>query len=122
MLIIGSETPWVKACIFDADVRNILILEYQEIISEDPRIETIKPTDFRERVQDNTLSLFDAVVSYSSVEHSGLGRYGDALNPWGDTIAVAKACCDLKVKSLTLVVMFNEIKDYIRFNADRLLF
>jgi hypothetical protein len=54
------------------------------------------------------------------VEHSGLGRYGDALNPWGDIIAVAKAWCVTKVNgSLTLAVMFNENKDYIRFNADR---
>ena len=34
---------------------------------------------------------FDAVVSFSSIEHSGLGRYGDALNPWGDLIAAAQA-------------------------------
>ena len=34
---------------------------------------------------------FDAVVSFSSIEHSGLGRYGDALNPWGDLIASAQA-------------------------------
>jgi hypothetical protein len=120
VLIIGSETPWVEACVLEAGARKIVTVEYQEIISEDPRIETIKPTDFRERVLDNTLGLFDAVVSYSSVEHSGLGRYGDALNPWGDIIAVAKAWCVTKVNgSLTLAVMFNENKDYVRFNADR---
>jgi hypothetical protein len=120
VLIIGSETPWVEACVLEAGARKIVTVEYQEIISEDPRIETIKPTDFRERVLDNTLGLFDVVVSYSSVEHSGLGRYGDALNPWGDIIAVGKAWCVTKVKgSLTMAVMFNENKDYIRFNADR---
>ena len=27
------------------------------------------------------LGPFDAVVTFSSVEHSGLGRYGDGLNP-----------------------------------------
>jgi len=120
VLIIGSETPWVEACVLEAGARKIVTLEYQEIISEDPRIETINPADFRERVLDNKLGLFDAVVSYSYVEHSGLGRYGDALNPWGDIIAVAKAWCVTKVNgSLTLAVMFNENKDYIRFNADR---
>ena len=34
---------------------------------------------------------FDAVVTFSSIEHSGLGRYGDSLNPWGDLIASAQA-------------------------------
>ena len=27
---------------------------------------------------------FDSVVSFSSIEHSGLGRYGDPLDPDGD--------------------------------------
>ena len=54
------------------------------------------------------------------MEHSGRGRYGDALSPCGYIIAVAKACCVTKVNgSLTLAVMFNENKDYFRFNADR---
>jgi hypothetical protein len=64
VLIISSETPWVEACVLEAGARKIVTVEYQEIISEDPRIETIKPTDFRERVLDNTLGLFDAVVSF----------------------------------------------------------
>jgi hypothetical protein len=54
------------------------------------------------------------------VEHSGLGRFGYALNPWGDIIVIAKAWCVTKVNgSLTLAVMFNENKEYIRYNADR---
>ena len=32
-------------------------------------------------------------MTFSSVEHSGLGRYGDALNPWGDILTIAKALC-----------------------------
>jgi hypothetical protein len=36
------------------------------------------------------LGPFDAVVTFSSAEHSGLGRYGDGLNPWGDMIAIAR--------------------------------
>ena len=32
---------------------------------------------------------YDCVASFSSVEHSGLGRYGDELNPFGDLQASA---------------------------------
>lgn len=32
---------------------------------------------------------FDAIVSVSTIEHVGLGEYGDALNPDGDTVAMA---------------------------------
>ena len=37
--------------------------------------------------------LFDVVFSYSSVEHNGLGRYGDPLAPFGDVEAVAQMWC-----------------------------
>ena len=38
----------------------------------------------------------DFVVTYSSLEHSGLGRYGDKLNPAADLEAMAQAWCMLK--------------------------
>ena len=43
-----------------------------------------------------SLGSFDAVLSHSSLEHSGLGRYGDALNPWGDVLAMNRAWCVTK--------------------------
>jgi hypothetical protein len=57
---------------------------------------------------------FDAIVTFSSVEHSGLGRYGDALNPWGDIIAIARAWCITKQGgSLTIGVMYAYDNDDI---------
>ena len=53
----------------------------------------IRPQDFRSQYREKTLDVFDAVFSYSSLEHSGLGRYGDPLNPWGDLMSVAEAWC-----------------------------
>jgi hypothetical protein len=41
VLIIGSETPWVEACVLEAGARKIVTVEYREIISEDPRRHTI---------------------------------------------------------------------------------
>ena len=46
---------------------------------------------------------FDAVVTYSSLEHGGLGRYGDQLNPWADLIAMAKAWCLTKTGGRLLI-------------------
>jgi hypothetical protein len=52
--------------------------------------------------------LFDVVVSHSSLEHSGLGRYGDNLNPWADLITSARAWCVTKPEGhLLLGVPFN---------------
>ena len=49
---------------------------------------------------DGTLESFNAVFPYSSVEHSGLGRYGDPLNPWGDIISIAEAWCVSKPEAV----------------------
>ena len=39
---------------------------------------------------------FDTVFTYSSLEHSGLGRYGDPLSPFGDLEASAQVWCMVK--------------------------
>ena len=36
------------------------------------------------------------VFSYSSLEHSGLGRYGDPIAPFGDAEAVAQMWCAVR--------------------------
>ena len=42
-----------------------------------------------ELLRDTALSAaFDVVLSISSFEHDGLGRYGDPLNPDGDLAAM----------------------------------
>jgi hypothetical protein len=120
VLVIGSENPWLEACVLEAGAREVVTLEYGSIISEHPKVKTLVPYEFRMRYLNNTLGRFDAVATFSSVEHSGLGRYGDALNPWGDIIAIARAWCVTKEGgSLTIGVMYNYDHEYIRFNADR---
>jgi len=42
------------------------------------------------------VELFDVVFSYSSLEHTGLGRYGDPLAPYGDMEAVAQMWCAVR--------------------------
>ena len=120
VMVIGSEIPWVEACVLEAGAREVVTLEYGSIISEHPKVKTMIPLDFRMRYLNNTLGTFDAIVSFSSLEHSGLGRYGDALNPWGDIIAVARAWCVTKTGgALTIGVQYDYDHEYLSFNAAR---
>ncbi|XP_062613058.1 uncharacterized protein LOC134274836 isoform X4 [Saccostrea cucullata] len=120
VLVIGSESPWVEACVLEAGAKEVVTLEYGEIKSLHPQIKAYIPREFRKAFLNNTLGEFDAVVTFSSVEHSGLGRYGDGLNPWGDIIAIARAWCVAKKgASMTIGVMYDNEKDYIRYNAGR---
>ena len=63
----------------------------------------MKPKDFADKYLNGTLEKFDAMVTFSSLEHSGMGAYGEALNPWGDLITMARAWCSLKPKARALV-------------------
>ena len=44
-------------------------------ISEYPGFSFIRPDEFRARFLDGTLDTFDAIFSYSSIEHFGLGEF-----------------------------------------------
>jgi hypothetical protein len=119
ILVIGSEQPWVEACLLGLGARHITTLEYGHIVSNHPHVETLTPDALRANSL-QYLNRFDAVVTYSSVEHSGLGRYGDAMNPWGDRQAIARAWCMTKPGGrLAIGVPAEGNQDIILYNAHR---
>jgi hypothetical protein len=120
VMVIGSERPWLEACALEADAEEVWTLEYGRIESTHPKIKTVTPDEARELFRNGELPTFDAILTYSSVEHSGLGRYGDALNPWGDMQAIARAWCVTKPGGqLMLGVMECGSNDAIDYNLHR---
>lgn len=98
VVVIRSESPWISIA---SEEKNFTTLEYGHIESNHPKINTMTPEKFQWHIQ----MVFREVWCYSSIEHSGLGRYGDSLNPFGDIMTVARACCVTKKRgSLTLGV------------------
>ena len=75
---------------------KITTLEYADQKCEHPKINLVTPEALRKSILEGKMPQFDAMVTFSSIEHSGLGRYGDPLNPWGDLIAMAQSWCLLK--------------------------
>jgi hypothetical protein len=120
VLVIGSKTPWVESCVLAAGASSVVTLEYGTIESKHPNISSMTPNEARSLYVRGELEPFDAVVTFSSVEHSGLGRYGDAMNPWGDLQAIARAWCLTKPGGyLVLGVPDSPSPDSIQFNAHR---
>lgn len=117
ILVIGSEYPWLEAAILSQGASRVTTLEYGRIFSEHPRIKTLVPSEFREQAKRGNL-MFDGVISHSSIEHSGLGRYGDSLNPWADIISIARAWCVTKPEGF-LVLGLPTGKDSVQFNGHR---
>lgn len=106
--VYGSEFPWVEAIVLNAgavcrciqlqhhDVftcqAQATTIEYGKIFTSHPKIRTETPKSFAEKwlrgnVQEH---LWDFAIAFSSFEHSGLGRYGDRLNPFADLEAMAQ--------------------------------
>jgi hypothetical protein len=77
--VIGSESPWIEAILVNCGAKEVTTVEYNVPACDHPVIRAISYQDFCA-----SSKKYDAVITYSSLEHSGLGRYGDALNPSGD--------------------------------------
>lgn len=119
VLVIGSEKPWVEAAALAAGAKEIVTLEFSSIVSTDSRISAYTPSKFKDAYLSNRLEPFDVVITYSSVEHSGLARYGDALNPWSDVITIAMAWCVAREKAKLIIEVPRAESDVLYFNAHR---
>ena len=120
-MVLGSELPWVECFALAAGVSAVWTFEYSTIKSTHPQL-FAKPTKTMAAEHlSGALPLVDWVVCYSSVEHSGLGRYGDALNPDADREALAQAWCFLKPGGHLLLGLPMSCKadGYVEFNAHR---
>ncbi|KAG8744502.1 hypothetical protein FRC10_010067 [Ceratobasidium sp. 414] len=89
-LVIGSETPWLEAMLLEYGASHVSTLEFGSITTTHPQLSTFTPQQFTLAFLQGKIEPFDFAVSYSSLEHDGLGRYGDTLNPIGDLQTMAK--------------------------------
>ena len=95
--VIGSETPWIECLLINLG-NTVTTIEYNIPECSHPKIECKEYFEFFK----STENTYDAVVSFSSVEHSGLGRYGDPLNPSGDIESMQDIYKSLKPEGLLM--------------------
>jgi hypothetical protein len=117
VLVVGSQIPWAEACVLSKGASHVTTIEYGSISTTHAKMTTLTPADVR-RDASTYVERFDSAVTYSSVEHSGLGRYGDAMNPWGDRQAVARIWCMVKPGG-RLAIAVPAGDDAIVYNAHR---
>ncbi len=80
--VVGSRSPWFEAVCLAHGGRPVTI-EFNPIRVADPRLRAMTSAEWeRDRPR------FSQAVCISSLEHSGLGRYGDPLDPDGDLRAM----------------------------------
>jgi hypothetical protein len=84
VLVAGSVCPWIEAIALAFGASEVITSESSDIISQSDLIRVLKPTD----VLKDYIGYFDVVVSFSIIEHDGLGRHGDLIDPFGDFAAM----------------------------------
>jgi len=120
--VVGTAMPWAEAIVLNLGAEKVTTIEYRDLYIEHPRVSVVTPSQYASRFLNRTAESFDAVVSYSSIEHTGLGRYGDPLMPYGDMEAVAQNWCALKPGGylfLALPMNENRKKCVLQWNAQR---
>jgi hypothetical protein len=112
--VVGSETPWIEAILINLN-NTVTTIDYNVPDAKYNSLDCKDYFKFFEHSEDT----FDAVITFSSVEHSGLGRYGDPLDPNGDINAMNTIHKNLKNNGI-LIWGAPVGKDVLAWNAHRI--
>lgn len=94
--VIGSQNPWIEAILLNYN-NKVTTIEYN---LPKCNYDNLKIKNYFEFELEN--NNFDVIITFSSVEHSGLGRYGDPLNPDGDIETMNSIYNNLKKDGLLI--------------------
>jgi len=94
--VVGSETPWIEAVLLNLG-NHVTTVDYNVPTTSYNKLTVIDNTSFQASDQE-----YDCVVTFSSIEHSGLGRYGDTLDPDGDLKAMRDIHGSLKPSGICM--------------------
>ncbi len=104
MVVIGTITPWIEAMSYEYNASQIITLDYTRKKWHDPKLTWYHVNDYLEEAMNKQeIELIDNAATFSSIEHSGLGRFGDPLNPDGDLDVMKQVHCMLKPGGIFIV-------------------
>jgi len=111
--IIGSALPWYESIVI-AFGGHPTTIEYNALITDDPRLTVMTVDEYNQNPKK-----FDVILSISSIEHDGLGRYGDPINPNGDLEFMSMAKNKLLKETGHMILAVPIGQDVLYWNAHR---
>lgn len=124
-LVIGSLKPWAEAALLAKGAIHLTSVDFVNISTDHPQITTIRPDELYLQYTESgtgagaTTEPVDFIFTYSSLEHSGLGRYGDPLQAHGDILSIAKLYCLLPEGGMLFLGLPVGL-DRVEYNANRI--
>jgi hypothetical protein len=121
VLVVGSTHPWYEAILLAFGASNVVTLEYNELNWDHPKLTTVTVAEWNTPGSLWSARRFDVVVSISSIEHDGLGRYGDPIDPNADLKAMQRIRTQyLKRTAESFLILSVPVKqDLVLWNAGR---
>ena len=120
----SSISPWVESKLFGWGATKVTTVDYNpphvddgpEVAFTGAMLQILDQATLADAYAANAAAasstaqslasgLFDVVVSFSGVEHDGLGRYGDPVNPEGDLAALREIWLSLRAGGLLFVAV-----------------
>ena len=86
VLVVGSAEPWHEAVCLALGASRVTTVDYGSREYEHPQLDQVNASFWNQL--DNANLPYDVVVSASSLDHDGLGRYGDPIAPDGDLLTM----------------------------------
>ncbi|XP_013396849.1 uncharacterized protein LOC106163726 [Lingula anatina] len=121
-IVIGSQSPWLEVMLLNLGVKHVTTVDYNPVFFDHPQLSFKLMSDTADEITNDPSRRMDFAVSFSSLEHSGLGRYGDPINPYGDLEAAAQVWCMLKPGALFLLAVPGRLGSWegtLYFNMHR---
>ena len=115
VLVVGSRNPWIEAVCLAFGAASVTTVDYNVPRCQHTRIRCI---GMDEHLREEDV-LYDRVFSFSSLEHDGLGRYGDPLDPGADL----KSTCAIARRLAADGLLFLGVPmgvDRLEYNAHRI--
>ena len=123
VLIIGSESYWLELLCAQAGATEVTTVEYRKIqwtgtLTCKTALRTLTWDDYIGELEAHE-GRYDLILSYSSIEHSGLGRYGDRITPLGDLFTFMLMAQAMKPTGMCTAAVPTG-QDLTHFNAHRI--
>lgn len=114
VLVIGSQRPWIEVIAVARQAKSVTTVDFNPPDCGLP--EKIKCLTVDEL--NNSEALYDVIISFSSIEHDGLGRYGDPIHPNGDILRMDAIASFMRPNAL-FILGVPIGTDLLVFNAHR---